>query len=501
MVARARLNGAQQYDEYGDLVEPAKRDQAAIAAAGAAFQAYLGKYPNGRYAGSARGLVRRVAWLAGDAARLSRAYDEMLGSQHDLPSAADLTQEIDLKLFSDLGGKQVSGPILLAVADLMRMRQVDPQYGCTGPMSWCFKPITKAEIDAQKAQFGNETELYDYIRAAEAFFVRHEPREVLQIIPDASHRSRFTYLQFSRQMLRGFALQALSDRNTRGFLLDLFGGATRPFQRDALELQLAIHDERSGQLPLVFAADSRIRNPFIREILLDHIAGPDLLRQQAMAAPSQQQRQAALYILLAKELRHGLYANFLTDVRLVPAGAPSDGYFYGVDDASDYPLEPNAKRTSDDQAERAIPLGSFTRRTSLGGFGCSNLIETVSTLARDPSNIRARLCLGEFMRDNSLDPFTFDEPIEGGGLASTKPLFPAAAFQRMDLYRSVIADGKATAEEKAFALNRAVRCYSPSGYNHCGGADVELPQRRAWFNRLKSAYPQSEWAKSLKYYW
>jgi hypothetical protein len=71
----------------------------------------------------------------------------------------------------------------------------------------------------------------------------------------------------------------------------------------------------------------------------------------------------------------------------------------------------------------------------------------------------------------------------------------------MDLYRSVIADGKATAEEKAFALNRAVRCYSPSGYNHCGGADVELPQRRAWFNRLKSAYPQSEWAKSLKYYW
>jgi hypothetical protein len=501
MVARARLNAAQQYDEYGDLVEAAKRDQAAIAAAGAAFNTYLRAYPKGRYASSARGLLRRVAWLAGDAPELSRAYGRLLAAQPDLPTAADLTQEIDLKLFSDFGGKQVSGAILLAVADLLRMRKVDPEYGCTGPMSWCFKPITKAEIEVQKAQFGNDTELYDYIRAAEAFFVRNEPREVLQIIPDASHQGRFTYLQFSRQMLRGFALEALSDRNARGFLLDLFGGANRPFQRDALELQLAMHDERSGNLPLVFGPDSRVRSPFIREILLDHIAGPDLLRQQATAAPSRQQREAALYILLAKELRHGLYSNFVTDVRLVPAGSRSDGYFFGVDDMGNYPIEPDAKSASDDQVQRSIPLGVFTRRTGLGGLGCPSLIDTVSVLARDRNSIRARLCLGEFMRDSSLDPFTFDEPLEGGGLASTKPLFPGPAFQRLDVYRSVIADGTASAEEKAFALNRAIRCYAPSRYNHCGGTDVELPQRRAWFNRLKSTYPQSEWAKSLKYYW
>ena len=101
----------------------------------------------------------------------------------------------------------------------------------------------------------------------------------------------------------------------------------------------------------------------------------------------------------------------------------------------------------------------------------------------------------------NVDPFTYDDPIDGGGLASSRPLFPGPAFLRLDAYKSVIADRGATPEEKAFALNRAIRCYAPSRYNHCGGTDVEQSQRRAWFLRLKADYPKSPWAKSLKYYW
>jgi hypothetical protein len=59
----------------------------------------------------------------------------------------------------------------------------------------------------------------------------------------------------------------------------------------------------------------------------------------------------------------------------------------------------------------------------------------------------------------------------------------------------------ATADDKAFALNRAIRCYQPSGGNDCGGADVPLATRKAWYLRLKSQYPASRWAKELKYYW
>lgn len=507
MAARTTLNEAQQsaFDEYGSLSDPAARDLPKVASAGREFDAYLAAYPSGRYAMSARGLLRRVAWLEGDTAKLAARYSALLaanGTPEGFASDSELTEEIDLKLLADLGDHRVSGPIVLAVADLQRMRQSD--YECTGRMSWCANPLTETDIATQRDQFGNETELYDYIRAVHAFFVRRQPAEVMKIIPDAARQPRFTYLQYSRQLLRGMALEALGDRNARGLMLEMFGGATRPFQRDALELALAMHDERSGRLDLVFAPDSRIRNPFIREILLDHVAGPDLLRQQVRSAPTRQEHDAALYVLLVKDLRHGLYADFLTDVQLVPAGAPSDGYFFGVDDGSQYPLEPNAKRTSDDQVERVVPLGIFTRPGGVGDFGCPALVDTVSTLARAPANIRARLCLGEFMRDGSvdtIDPFQFDSPIEGGGLASTRPLFPGPVFARLEMYKSIADDRAASPDERAFALNRAIRCYAPSGYNHCGGAEVSLAQRRAWFARLKKTYPDSPWSKSLKYYW
>lgn len=506
MIARTRLNAAQQsaFDEYGSLTAMEKRDVQAIGSAGQGFGAYLAAYPSGRYANSARGLLRRVSWLAGDTQKLSAAYSTLLaakGAPAGFASHADLAQEIDLKLYSDLADHRVSGPVLLAVADLQRMRQQD--YDCSG-LDWCGKPITEAEIDAQREQFGGETSLFDYIRAAHAFFVRHQPAEVVKIIPDAARQKRFTYLEFSRQLLRGLALEAVGDRNARGLMLEMFGGASQPFQRDALELALAMHDEKSGNLGLVFSPDSRVKNPFIREILLERIAGPQLLRQQARAGLLEQERQAALYVLLAKELRHGLYSDFLSDVRLVPAGSPTDGYFSGADDGSDYPLEPNAKRTSDEQAERVVPLGIFISKSGVGDFGCPALAGTVSVLARAPRNIRGQLCLAEFMRagtGDTLDPFAFDDPIDGGGLASTRPLFPGSLFLRLDVYRSIIADRAATPEENAFALNRAIRCYAPSRYNHCGGTDVEPSERRAWFVRLKTNYPKSPWATSLKYYW
>lgn len=57
------------------------------------------------------------------------------------------------------------------------------------------------------------------------------------------------------------------------------------------------------------------------------------------------------------------------------------------------------------------------------------------------------------------------------------------------------------ADDKALALNRAVRCYAPGGNNSCSGTEVELAQRRAWYFRLKREYPQSRWARDLKYYW
>lgn len=500
MVGRTLLNRAIQkaIDEYGSLADVDKRDLGAIAAAGAALAAYLNAYPNGRYASSAEGLLRRVHWLAGDDAALAADYGKHLSSPAKfagaMPAVA-LVNEIDTKLpLPTNKPAAVRDPVLLAVVDLHRMRTEED----SSTREWCCgPPISKAEIERQRPLFGDDSELYDYVRAAEAYFVRDEPAEVLRIIPDAARQQRFTYLQFSRQMLRGMALDALGDRNARGFWLSLFPAATQSYQREAVELALALHDEHAGRLDLIFAPGSPVRHPVMRELLLEHVAGPDILRRQASRTDvPQQERDVALYMLLAKELRRGFYRDFLEDLKLLPADAPADTYFGGAM-SYDVRWSPNPERP---------PLGKFGQAARLGDFGCPALAATAAQLADNPQAIRPRLCLAEFFRNNDFDGFNnwygFDEPVKDGGLASSKPLFPAGTpYARLEVYKAIISDPRASADDKALALNRAVRCYAPGGNNSCSGTEVELAQRRAWYFRLKREYPQSRWARDLKYYW
>jgi hypothetical protein len=500
MVARTLLNRAldKSIDEYGSLAEREKRDMPAIAAAGAALMAYVEAYPGGRYASSARGLMRRVNWLAGDESALASAYDRQLSMPTrfaEAQPAVALVDEIDNKLPLPTNQPQdIRDPVLLAVVDLHRMRQ--PGYG-TDRTSCCGPPITQAEIERQRPLFGSDTELHDYVRAAEAYFVRHQPAEVLNLIPDAASQARFSYVQFSRQMLRGMALQDLKDRDARAFWVSLFPGATQPYQREALELALAMEDEKSGRLALVFAPNSPVTHPIIREMLLEHTAGPAILRQQASGSGvPQREREIALYMLLSKELRCGFYRDFIGDLRLLSPDAPTDIYFAGAT-SYDPRFNPEQQRP---------PLGVFGPNGKLGDFGCPALRETAAALAQNRQAIRPRLCLAEFFRDNGFDGFDswygFDSALQGNGLASTRPLFPAGTpYARLEVYTAIMSDPAASADDKALALNRAIRCYAPAGINSCGGTEVGKAQRRAWFNRLKADYPQSRWAKDLKFYW
>ncbi len=70
-----------------------------------------------------------------------------------------------------------------------------------------------------------------------------------------------------------------------------------------------------------------------------------------------------------------------------------------------------------------------------------------------------------------------------------------------EIYKAIIADPKAPAPDKAYALFRAINCYATSGNNSCGGTEVVIAQRKAWFTRLKKEYPTSRWAQELRYYW
>ncbi|HEX8644657.1 MAG TPA: hypothetical protein VF702_12175 [Allosphingosinicella sp.] len=495
MVARSELNRAQlsSFDDYGWLAPPERRDLAAVAAAGAGLEAYLRAYPNGRYASSARGLTRRVAWLAGDREALAAAVARQIAAGSAFDGQADAVafiNEIDNSLLSGETPPAPRNPLLLAVVDLQRMRCL-AYSDQSGPP--CPERIGREELERQAPLFAGEEALFGYLRASEAFYVRSAPREVISLIPDAARQPRFTYLEFSRQVLRGLALDAVGDPNARAFWLSLFEGAVQPYQREALELALAIHDERGGNLDRIFAAESQVRHPVIRQILLEHSAGPDVLRRQARdGAVPQQERDVAAYILLAKQLRRGRYRDFLSDMRLVPSGAEvTSGYYEG---AARFEAVDGAVLT-------APPLAFFAPGASVGEAGCRDLRSTVAQLAARPNAPGPRLCLAEFFRLNGFDDFPFDEPAGESGLGSGRSQFPGPTYHRLEVYKAVMADPAATPDQRAFALNRAIRCYGPSGYNSCGGVEVDVAQRRAWFQRLKQDYPNSRWAQSLRYYW
>ena len=471
MVARVELNraDAHAYTDYGEL-DLAKVDRAAIAHAQAAFERYLAAYPTGRYSASARGLLRRVWWLGGDTARLAAAYATLLAQ----PASArgiddfDLVQEIDLKLPADKPDARTD-PLLLATRDLAAMRDE--------------ATLTAATLAAQRAAFAREPELYGYLQAAFAFYVARRPAEVLRLIPDATRERGMGTVALSRQVLRGQALAAVGDVNARGFWLQLLPATAAPMQRAVVELGLALHEERAGHLDALLAPGSPLTTPALRETLLFSAADAAILRRNARSpALPPRERSLALFQLLYKELGRGYYTAFVEDLALVPAGAPQDGSY---DQAG---------------ATSLLPTGLFTRTGDLGDLGCPPVRATAATLAKNPADARARLCLGDFFLASGFDGGTWDALPPADELGGIRPLFPGKPFQRAAIYRDLLARPATPPDDKAYALYRAIRCYAPGGYNQCGGPDVPKAQRRAWFLRLKHDYPRSHWARSDLYW-
>ncbi len=489
MAARVEFAAAlaQATNEYGDFDGLKAVDKAAAMRGQAALTAYLGAYPTGRYAASARGLERRAMWLASDFGALGERYETLLAeAPRDGALLVSLIEETDNKFLasSDNPNALGGGLMLLAAADLMRMRVADP--GDAYAQGGSETPLDAAALASQQATFLRAPELYAFLQANHAFYVGKDYARVLQLIPDDARRPSYTPLAFSRQVLRGQALAAKGDPNEAGFWLELLGGAKALWQRPTVELGLAMNWERHGKLAQVFAPGSPITDRMVREILLAHSAGPALLRSAALdAARPQHERDFALFTLLDKQLSRSDYAGFIGNLALMRADAPSE------------------ESVTSFTSGAPIALGRFTKgRTAQGGFACPALSATAAALAANPRDTHARLCLGEFWRLNDdLGPSSFDGRPARLALGGAAHAFPGVSTSRGAFYAAAIADPRSAPADRAYALYRAVYCYAPSGSNACANADVPKAQRKAWYDTLKRDYPRSPWAQKLKYYW
>ncbi len=488
MLGRVELNLAMEsaFDDYGYPAEN-PNNSGELSAAELAFKAYLKAYPQGDYAVSASGLLRKVYWLAKDEDKLLAEYTAAFKRKNlsgSNVSLADLVQEMDVKLGEKLAPSKVNDPYILAMVDLKAMRvSDDPDMQDEG------KPISRAQIEAQKSLFAGQEALYNYVLAAHAVFVAKDADAALKLLPVQAEGD--SYFAYSQRALRALALDSKGDAGARQALMSVLGSAKRPFQRGLMELAVAMHDERSAGLERVFAADSSVKDPEVREMLLRYTAGPKLLRAQAVAkTAAKQEREVALYTLLYKDITRGAYKDFLRDQALIPAGTkpkPADDY------------------TTPVYTDTAI----FKWAGAKEGFACPSLATLATALAGAPKDAPSLVCLAEFARINGFDngsswpdlSQSLDLLPPKDQLGGTPSMFPGKAFSRLETYKGVIADPAAPATSKAYALYRAVYCYGPSGYNSCGGTEVPKAQRKAWYNQLKKTYPASPWAVKLKYYW
>lgn len=489
MVARNELAAAQvgAFDEWGGFLRD-KVDRPSGERARAALDDYLSAYPKGRYALSASGLTRRAAWLLGARARLARTYSGLLAHPAKTP---EMLEEVESKLFFGLGMEDdAQAPLLLATWDLLRMREADPD-AYSEPVKTV--ALTQQDLAGQAKVFARQPDLYAFLQASLAYHSEKDDRRVLTLIPDDARAQRFTPLAFSRQMLRGLALERLKDTNAAAFFQQVAAGSQDLYQRPAVQLALAMHWERSGELAKVFAPSSIVTEPELRTILMAHVAGPDLLRRKAGAqGVGSIEGAVAQFTLLSKGLSRGRYAEFGTDLTRVPAAAPTNGM---VGDGW-------SAGWMDPSRDQAPPVGLFARGKFQESYACPALARTAATLAANPRDVKAQLCLAEFWRLNDFDGYlggsTHPKADELGGTAD---LFPGKMTPRSALYAAVLGDRAAAPDDTAYALYRSIQCYAPSRYNSCGGQDVPEAQRKAWFQRLKRDYAGSKWAAELKYYW
>ncbi|MBX9912272.1 MAG: outer membrane assembly lipoprotein YfiO [Pseudomonadaceae bacterium] len=481
MLARTELNAAQAqaFDEWGAL-ESKLLDQAALNNTDVAFRSYLSAYPQGSYAQSAKGLLRKVYWLKNDQPRLAAEYAEQFAASDAAqnPDLTELTLEVDDKLLLNGQPETVSDPLLLATLIL----------GELAPHSKPTDNFSQARLSALQARFLTQPELFSYLQSALYFYLEQDPAKTLASLPPLDPSQPLNYLRFSQQSLRGFALEAQQKwSEAQALWLQLLPLAKQPLQQDQLELALALNYERAQQLDQVFAADSPVQTQQLRDILLRNVASPQLLRARSGPNSNPAEQQVALFSLLYKDLLRGYYADFLSDLALLPQPLPTTQLANRLDLwFADAPT---------------LALFQWPGGSGDAGYACPNLHAVASTLASNPQDPRGLNCLGEFIRSNALDGFPLDQQPPAPELGSSATQFAGQRYSRLDGYLQVMATPKADNDARAYALYRAINCFAPSGYNACGTQEIDPALRKQWFQTLKKQHAKTPWAQSLKYYW
>lgn len=480
MLMRAALNKSSQNSvgEYGDF-DIAKINREDATQAQTQAQVYLQRFPQGLYAESARGMLRRINWYLQAWPQLAGLYEQTLQQSADARQLRDIVIEYDnvygMAFYEQSVVEAFPDAPHVSYIELLRALRLDNNSKPT---------LTQAQLDASKPVFEQSQKLPLWRDLQLNLWLATENyAAIIQAVTPAQKLAAHDTLAFSEQVLYGEAL--MGQKNwpaARDFWLQLLKLSQDNEQQQYVQAKLAATLVYSGDVAAVFAPESAVTNLRFRSQILKTQASPELLRQQAVHGPNNEERTIALHTLLVRDLTENRFGDWLNDRKLTSAITPPV-----IGDAFD---------------DVNLSIFDWNGDAAQAGYTCRSLNETVTVLSKKADDAHALNCLGEFFRTTQTHVDLWKNSAGNDVLESAiSRKEPFGQFDRQSYYQQVITSPKAEVEDKSFALYRAIMCYAPSGSNECGGEEVDKLQRKGWFTQLKTQYPGSPWAQKLKYYW
>lgn len=479
MLIRTSLNSAYAtgVDKYGDVYLD-NINQNLLKQFLDNINAYLKAYPNGQYIASARGFMRRGFWLS---KRQDLLVNEIVWQLKNPTSKfynlemSELPAEIDRRVFdsSAFNLSNLKDPFFLAVYDLMHMRESNSEN---------YHSISWAQLNAQKDFFRTQPELFQYLQAAHLFFVQNKAQEAQNYLAKANAKNG-SYLQLSQTFLRGQILEKIGQpQNAEEYWHQQLTQAKDSYQRGLFETALSNHLAIKQDYSAFIGKKAQITQPNLQRNFITQIANTNSLQKIIQSDQSNiNQKQAAIYTLLSKSLVHQQFELFKQSYAFMPKNA----------------MQYQGYNSDNEQLKNKPDFSNFIWNGAhiTPQLKCSNLETLVNQLAQTPKDSLLNVCLGEYFRSEqgySLQQLSYNEKQTSN--------FSGKIFARGQIYQDLI-KSSSKSDLQAYALYRAIQCYAPSGINDCGGNEVNKSVRKQWFDKIKTDYPNTSWAKSLKYYW
>ncbi len=475
MLIRSSLNSAYATgtNQYGD-VDLDKINKTLLKQFLDNITTYLKAYPNGQYAASAHGFMRRGFWLTG---RQDLLVNEIVWQINNPKSkyynidVNELPAEIDRRVFDSqyFNVKNLNDPFLLATYDLMQMRTSSADG---------YKPITWTQLNTQKEIFKNQSELFKYLQAVHLFYVQKKPQEASKYLSDSTDLNH--YVQLSQAFLKGQILEKTNPAQAEQYWSQLLSKSKNSYQRGLFETALSNHLNSKQDVNAFIGKKALMSQINLQKRFILYKANEKSLQNIIQSNEATiEQRQAAIYTLLHKSLDQQNYALFNQYYPSLPKDAVQ---YKSFDGAKQYREKPT------------FADFVWSGSTITAQLKCSNLPTLTSQLEKSPKDPLLNVCMGEYARTSH-----FGFPYQMNG-ENTTDQTNKNGFARGDVYKSIIKSGT-KGELHAYALYRAIMCYAPSGSNDCGNKDVAKTVRKQWYDQIKQDYPNTTWAKSLKYYW